>query len=299
MAGEQQALSSLQLVAFRDVLDNVVQQAHAELQQLAERLPAVGDEERWVCCWLSCLPCCRPAPMLRRAAPKGSSSAPHRLRRRRRRLRLVLPPTLPPPCLPLPAPSLQQAPAAAAPADHAAAAATPARVRAVGAQGKGGQHVPGGSQGVTGPWRSLCARGWVLPPGANAAPHDCFQVLNSNAEALKGAAAARCRCCGRRWGIHHGEPPASIHDRPPLPPAADELFRLNEELRFCRAPLFDVSFALHIMQTGKKLVGRQAGAWVHTPGGTAAEERTELSPIAACLKHIFCCRHLPPAAQCY
>lgn len=39
-------ISSLQLVAFRDVLDNAVQDAHAGLQQLAERLPALGDEER-------------------------------------------------------------------------------------------------------------------------------------------------------------------------------------------------------------------------------------------------------------
>lgn len=35
-------------------------------------------------------------------------------------------------------------------------------------------------------------------------------------------------------------------------PAADELFRLHEELRFSRVPLFDVSTALHIMQTGMR-----------------------------------------------
>jgi hypothetical protein len=44
--GEQQQLAGLQLVAFRDVLENVVYDAHAGLQQLAERLPSLGDQER-------------------------------------------------------------------------------------------------------------------------------------------------------------------------------------------------------------------------------------------------------------
>lgn len=40
------AISGLHLVPFRDVLENVVVDAQAELQALAERLPALGDEER-------------------------------------------------------------------------------------------------------------------------------------------------------------------------------------------------------------------------------------------------------------
>ena len=43
---EVKTITSLTLVAFRDVLENVVQEAVAGLQQLADRLPAVGDEER-------------------------------------------------------------------------------------------------------------------------------------------------------------------------------------------------------------------------------------------------------------
>lgn len=46
MEQSQQAITSLKLVPFRDVLENVVQEAHASLQQLTERLPALGDEER-------------------------------------------------------------------------------------------------------------------------------------------------------------------------------------------------------------------------------------------------------------
>ena len=40
--------------------------------------------------------------------------------------------------------------------------------------------------------------------------------------------------------------PACLHP----PAAADEFFRLHEELRFVRAPLFDVGTALHILQSG-------------------------------------------------
>jgi hypothetical protein len=43
---EGQLITSLQLVTFRDVLENVVQEAHSGLQQLADRLPALGDEEQ-------------------------------------------------------------------------------------------------------------------------------------------------------------------------------------------------------------------------------------------------------------
>lgn len=53
-------LASLQLVAFRDVLDNVVQEAHSGLGQLAERLPSLGDEERCAIaggCQAGCGPC--------------------------------------------------------------------------------------------------------------------------------------------------------------------------------------------------------------------------------------------------
>lgn len=39
-------LTGLQLVPFRDVLSNVVQDAHASLTQLAGRLPGLSDEER-------------------------------------------------------------------------------------------------------------------------------------------------------------------------------------------------------------------------------------------------------------
>jgi len=51
-----------------------------------------------------------------------------------------------------------------------------------------------------------------------------------------------------------------VDTRLPLPlAAADELFRLHEELRATRAPLFDVSTALHITQSGVWLAGWLAG----------------------------------------
>lgn len=46
--GAHQALTGLKLVPFRDVLENVCQEAHAGLQALAERLPSLEDEQRWV-----------------------------------------------------------------------------------------------------------------------------------------------------------------------------------------------------------------------------------------------------------
>ncbi len=42
----QTPLTGLQLVPFRDVLSNVVQDAHTGLTQLAGRLPGLSDEER-------------------------------------------------------------------------------------------------------------------------------------------------------------------------------------------------------------------------------------------------------------
>jgi hypothetical protein len=50
-------LTGLQLVAFRDVLENVVQASHAGLQELVDRLPALADGERCVLHW----PCLLPA----------------------------------------------------------------------------------------------------------------------------------------------------------------------------------------------------------------------------------------------
>ncbi|PRW44595.1 mediator of RNA polymerase II transcription subunit 14 [Chlorella sorokiniana] len=44
--GAHQALDSLKLVPFRDVLENVCQEAHAGLQALADRLPALDDQQR-------------------------------------------------------------------------------------------------------------------------------------------------------------------------------------------------------------------------------------------------------------
>lgn len=42
----QAPLAGLQLVPFRDVLSNVVQNAHTSLSQLTGRLPGLSDEER-------------------------------------------------------------------------------------------------------------------------------------------------------------------------------------------------------------------------------------------------------------
>ena len=47
--GAHQALDSLKLVPFRDVLENVCQEAHAGLQALADRLPPLEDQQRCVC----------------------------------------------------------------------------------------------------------------------------------------------------------------------------------------------------------------------------------------------------------
>ena len=44
--GGQAPLTSLHLVPFSNVLENVVQEAHAGLHQLVDRLPALGDDER-------------------------------------------------------------------------------------------------------------------------------------------------------------------------------------------------------------------------------------------------------------
>lgn len=154
--GAHQALDSLRLVPFRDVLENVCQEAHAGLQALADRLPALDDQQRCVGRGVDGpRSICRlyQAPIARQAARQPPSAAT----RRRCRRRFVVPPAA---CCPLP---LQQGRAAAAPADHSAAPAAPACVRAVGAQGQGGQHVQGGAQGLAGPQRRARARRWVLP----------------------------------------------------------------------------------------------------------------------------------------
>lgn len=46
--GAHQALDSLKLVPFGDVLENVCQEAHAGLQALADRLPTLDDQQRCV-----------------------------------------------------------------------------------------------------------------------------------------------------------------------------------------------------------------------------------------------------------
>lgn len=103
--GEQQQLAGLQLVAFRDVLENVVYDAHAGLRQLAERLPSLGDQERCVCGLL-----CPALPYLRLVEPNASNlpggpapRRPHRCaaprRRRSQRCKRCPPPARPlPPC---------------------------------------------------------------------------------------------------------------------------------------------------------------------------------------------------------
>ncbi|KAL4858849.1 Mediator of RNA polymerase II transcription subunit 14 [Chlorella vulgaris] len=121
-------LTGLQLVAFRDVLENVVQSSHAGLQELVDRLPALADEER------------------KRQLLQHLQTTRQRLQR---------------------------------------------------------LHV--------------CAQ-WAHKAKA---VNTCREVLKASQD--------------------HGT--AFVH-------AADELFRLHEELRFSRVPLFDVSTALHIMQTG-------------------------------------------------
>ncbi|KAI3423531.1 hypothetical protein D9Q98_010711 [Chlorella vulgaris] len=121
-------LTGLQLVAFRDVLENVVQASHAGLQELVDRLPALADEER------------------KRQLLQHLQTTRQQLQR---------------------------------------------------------LHV--------------CAQ-WAHKAKA---VNTCREVLKASQD--------------------HGT--AFVH-------AADELFRLHEELRFSRVPLFDVSTALHIMQTG-------------------------------------------------
>ncbi len=154
--GAHQALDSLKLVPFRDVLENVCQEAHAGLQALADRLPALDDQQRCVLRGVDGpVTPCRDCISHRSRARRPGQPLPAATRRRRRRF--VVPPAA---SCPLP---LQQGRAAAAPADHTAAPAAPARLRAVGAQGQGGQHVQGGAQGLAGPQRRARARRWVLP----------------------------------------------------------------------------------------------------------------------------------------
>lgn len=141
----------------------------------------------------------------------------------------------------------QQARAAAAPADDTPAPAAPARVRAVGAQGQGGQHMPRGAEGRRRPWRRLRAHGcgaplgcWVLRLEALHAPHSRWHVQ-------AGACNTHGLCCPAPTCALLSTTASTPHG--PARPA-DEFFRLHEELRFGRAPLFDVPTALHILQTG-------------------------------------------------
>ena len=74
-------------------------------------------------------------------------------------------------------------------------------------------------------------------------------------------------------------------------PAADEFFRLHEELRFARAPLFDVSTALHILQSG-------AGQHAHNvvPAIAAAAPAAALQPLSPADAW---CRPIPAPAGTY
>lgn len=156
--GAHQALDSLKLVPFRDVLENVCQEAHAGLQALADRLPTLEDQQRCVCEQAEGTGALGRACASRDRPHRGQHACAHPPPP-------PLPPILPaadllcpPPTCPLP----QQGRAAAAPADHAAALAAPACVCAVGTQGQGGQHMPGGAEGVAGPQRRAGARRWGL-----------------------------------------------------------------------------------------------------------------------------------------
>lgn len=46
MADLRPPITSLELLPFGELLQNVVKDAHDGLEQLAQRLPALGDEER-------------------------------------------------------------------------------------------------------------------------------------------------------------------------------------------------------------------------------------------------------------
>lgn len=53
-------LSSIKCTNFSDVLENAVQEAHGGLLDLAQRLPALSDEDRCVQGpWRPGKPCCR------------------------------------------------------------------------------------------------------------------------------------------------------------------------------------------------------------------------------------------------
>lgn len=91
-------------------------------------------------------------------------------------------------------------------------------------------------------------------------------------------------------------PSTDAHAAPvPCRPAADELFRLHEELRFSRAPLFDVSTALHISQTGGRPSGGQA-AWQMPCCLSAAEPLPALCSLSHCSLWSSRCTRCRPRA---
>lgn len=284
--GAHQALDSLKLVPFRDVLENVCQEAHAGLQALADRLPALDDQQRCVGRGVDGpRSICRlyQAPIARQAARQPPSAAT----RRRCRRRFVVPPAA---CCPLP---LQQGRAAAAPADHSAAPAAPACVRAVGAQGQGGECLQGGAQGGGRPWRRLRARRWVPCTSAGRGAGAALHARPSEAEPAAGWGRCR-RPLVADWMLR------PLHPLLPPLPAADEFFRLHEELRFARAPLFDVSTALHILQSGatRPAAARCSSRWLQcccTQEAAARDSRPQclLPPLPV----LCACRHLPAAAR--
>lgn len=237
-AVQQEPLTSLTLVPFSDVLVNVTHDAHTGLQDLAERLPGLSDEERYVG---SGPPMARLWGWQARETAQQSRGTHRslarpwcmRLRHRRRcrppTRRLLLHPSAPAASARCCSTCRRRA--------SACSACTCAR------------------SGRTSPRRStLAARCSRLPP--TMAPPLCTRV---RAAALLGAAVRHTRSAGSGtcFSLLHTLPPS--HTASPTPhllhPPADEFFRLHEELRFGRAPLFDVPTALHILHTGAPAAG--------------------------------------------
>jgi hypothetical protein len=142
--------------------------------------------------------------------------------------------------------------------------------------------MPGGAEGVAGPRRCLDACRWVLR---------CSDSRRGSRACL------RCSSPVPFFLQHLLLHALSLGLRCMVPclsacPAADELFRVNEELRFSRAPLFDVSSALHIMQTGG-----QGSAWHGLP---LAAPPLRSNPSVVHLideSNASCCRQLSAAAE--
>ena len=260
MGDQNQALASLQLVPFGDVASNVVQEAHDGLQQLAERLPALDDESR---CGRgsggSGLTCCSA-----RAATCLGGQLPDRA--------VVAGPACPPaaaaaaaahqrPPPPPPHPTCLRAASASCcctcrPHGSACSACTCVR------------------SGRTRPKRSMRAgRCSKLRP--TTAQHSSTRV-SAAAAALRKWRACRADCALPASAVCRPCKPTVCARRPNamrMQCAADELFRLHEELRFSRAPLFDVPTALHILQTG--------GCWEAAGGAGRAGKLCAASPPRA------------------